>query len=441
MREFLALPAFVVAGYAALAVVSVAIDKGPPHWLQPLLGPLHELIDKGTATSLLSAIATSVVTVTAITFSVLLLAVQQTAAAMTPVVFDQFLRRKTNQLYLGMFVGLSMFAFIDLASVAPPLVPAFGATVALALTIVSLCALMGLIYSTVDQMRPSSVTQVIHDHGLAARTAELALIERTRRTSTHDGPVRATVRAEHDGFVTHVDFDGIAKALRATPGAEVALLITCGRHVAFNQVVAVVRDAGTGCSDDVARAVRRAVTLDRSRDLDVDPSLAVTELDNIAWTAISSAKQNPQTAREAIDRLRDLLARWSHEAHRRQPTTSDEAATREVLPIVYEDSDVDHLIDTLVGLLVVCAESMQHDTCAYVIEAVANVLPELSGQELEGAEQGLAATLPAVHGLVLSRPLERALSHLRETLQALEAGTTADAVARVLDGERSEALR
>lgn len=98
----------VVAGYTVLAAVSVVIDKTSPHWLHPVLGPLGKLIDRGPARTLLSAIATSVVTVTAITFSVLLLAVQRTAAAMTPLVFDQFLRRRSNQLYLGMFVGLSM---------------------------------------------------------------------------------------------------------------------------------------------------------------------------------------------------------------------------------------------------------------------------------------------------------------------------------------------
>lgn len=44
--------------------------------------------------------ATGLVTVTSITFSLLLLAVQQTASSLSPVVFDQFVRRRSNQIYL-----------------------------------------------------------------------------------------------------------------------------------------------------------------------------------------------------------------------------------------------------------------------------------------------------------------------------------------------------
>lgn len=441
MREFLALPAAVVAVYVVLAGLSVAVDKTSPRWLHPILGPLGSFIDKGTASTLLSAIATSVVTVTAITFSVLLLAVQQTAAAMTPVVFDQFLRRRTNQLYLGMFVGLSMYAFLDLASIHPPVVPVFGASLGLLLTIASLCALMVLIYSTVDQMRPNSVTQLIHDHGRRARADELGLIRRTRRASCCAAPERATVRAERDGFVTRIDLDAIGATLRAGGDAEVTFLITRGTHIAFQQRVAVVRAEESERADEVAASVRKAVQLDRGRDLDVDPSLAVTELGNIAWTAISSAKHNPQTGREAIDRLRDLLARWSRDDSSARP--HDEGAAPEVLPIVYADTDVDALVDTLVGLLVASAEAVQPDTSAYVLHAVAVALPELSSRAREGTQRALATTLPAIDDLVVTRPLERALDEVRETLGTLDDGPAGETVRGLLDDRlaRAAALR
>jgi len=249
-------------------------------------------------------------------------------------------------------------------------------------------------------MRPSSVTQTIHDHGLTARAAELSVIRRTLRASTCDAPVRATVQAEHDGFVTGIDLDAIATALHGGGDTEVTLLVTRGSHVAFNQRVAAIRAAGDQHADDVAQAVRRAVTLDRTRDLGVDPSLAVTELSNIAWSAISSAKHNPQTGREAVDRLRDLLARWSHEDD--GPGTAPDGEPPNVLPVVYEDSDVDHLIDSLLSLVVACLEAMQPDTCAYVLEAVAGSLPELSPRALEGAEQALLSTLSAVRDQTLT---------------------------------------
>ncbi len=68
------------------------------------------------AVDFVAAVATSLLTVTSITFSVLTLAVQQTASSLTAVVFDQFLRRTSNQVYFGFFVGLTAFTFIVLGA-------------------------------------------------------------------------------------------------------------------------------------------------------------------------------------------------------------------------------------------------------------------------------------------------------------------------------------
>ncbi|WP_164093848.1 DUF2254 family protein, partial [Stenotrophomonas maltophilia] len=66
--------------------------------------------------SLLATVASSIITVTSITFSLLLIAVQQGASALTAQVTDQFMARKTNQFYFGYFVGLSVFVLITLVS-------------------------------------------------------------------------------------------------------------------------------------------------------------------------------------------------------------------------------------------------------------------------------------------------------------------------------------
>src|SRR5947209_5388449 len=98
-----------------------------------------------------SAAATSVVTVTSITFSVLLLAVQQTASALTPVVFDQFLRRTANQVYFGFFVGLSVYSFLILAMGRQNPAPVYGAALTLLLIVVAMRVLLLLFHGRIDQ--------------------------------------------------------------------------------------------------------------------------------------------------------------------------------------------------------------------------------------------------------------------------------------------------
>jgi len=102
-------PLAVVAAFVVAAVVSIFLDQSHAS-LRGLRHVLGHIVGVGAATAALSAIAGGLVTVTSITFSVLLLAVQQTAASLSPVVFDQFVRRRANQVYLGYFVGLGIYA-------------------------------------------------------------------------------------------------------------------------------------------------------------------------------------------------------------------------------------------------------------------------------------------------------------------------------------------
>ena len=53
-------------------------------------------------------------TVASITISLLLLALQQSAANMTTQILDQFLRRRINQAYFGFFVGLALYSLVTL---------------------------------------------------------------------------------------------------------------------------------------------------------------------------------------------------------------------------------------------------------------------------------------------------------------------------------------
>lgn len=101
-RELVAVPLSVVAAFVLLSGVSIVADETKSSgFLDSLRSLVSHVIGKSAAASTLSAIATGLVTVTSITFSVLLVAVQQTASNLSPVVFDQFMRRKSNQAFLG----------------------------------------------------------------------------------------------------------------------------------------------------------------------------------------------------------------------------------------------------------------------------------------------------------------------------------------------------
>lgn len=146
--------------FLILAALSYMLDKAEPSWLEPLREVMsgHVFGDPESTGSLLGTIAAGVITVSSITFSILLLAMQQSAAAMTHAVLDQFLRRRFNQAFFGAYIGVAVYSLVTLATVNPPFNPVFGASLSLVSAVVTLTLLPLLIYKTIDQNGRSRVS-------------------------------------------------------------------------------------------------------------------------------------------------------------------------------------------------------------------------------------------------------------------------------------------
>ncbi|MEO6030624.1 MAG: DUF2254 family protein, partial [Burkholderiaceae bacterium] len=153
--EFLLIPTLVITGFLLLAALTFGLDHSDAAGLLPLRALLQAYVfaDAAGTGDVLATISAGIITITSITVSLLLIALQQSAGSLTHQVYDQFLRTWHNQVYFGVFVGLPVFALVTLASVGP-LNPVFGGTIALLSTILALCLLLVLFYTTVNQMRP-----------------------------------------------------------------------------------------------------------------------------------------------------------------------------------------------------------------------------------------------------------------------------------------------
>jgi uncharacterized membrane protein len=199
--EFLALPTTIVGGFILLAAMTYMLDRFGPSWLEPFRANLQRWLfsNAKTTSDLLSTIASGLLTVTSITISLLLLALQQAASALTHQIFDQFLRRRVNQIFFGYFVGLTLFTLLTLATVDDPFNPVVGATLALAMTVVALLLLLVLLYSSINQMRPAEIIGTIHDLTIAARERQLPMVRKTRRSPRSAGDARAAVACDRHG--------------------------------------------------------------------------------------------------------------------------------------------------------------------------------------------------------------------------------------------------
>ncbi|MGN6574216.1 MAG: DUF2254 family protein [Nocardioides sp.] len=413
LGEFVAVPLLVVAALLVLAVASIYGDQAHGPALTTLRGAIGHLIGKQAASAALGAIATGLVTVTSITFSVLLLAVQQTASSLSPVVFDQFVRRRANQVFLGLFVGLALYAYVVLAAVQKDTPPIIGAFLATLLTVAALCCLLFLVYSTIDQMRPRNVVRQLHDRAAGAHNREAPLIARTRRHSRSRLPVRAEYRSDTFGYVESIDLDLIAEVLDDDRGdgdghsrdddpagrPEVELHVTVGTEVALGDLVAFIRTDDSEKADRVRERLGQAVAMSPAPDLDFDATIGIRDLSNIGWTSGSTSKQNPAIAAQALHALRDLAVRWSKEGDRTGP---------DPLPVVYADHDVDTVLNALYSAIVAAHESHQHGEAARVLDTYTAILAHAPGAVADRIRTDLEAMQPLLDQMPASPQLDAA---------------------------------
>ncbi len=414
-REFLKVPTLIILGFLVLFILSSIIDHERFAALKPIRDFFKDNIfnDPKATSDLLGTIATSIITVSSLSITLLLIVVQQTASTMSTEVFDQFFRSRHNQIYFGFFIGLALYSITVLATVRDKFNPVFGASLAIVFIVTALYLLIVLIYTTINDMRPVAIINRVYDLTLNARKKQMHFIPKTRRATAFEGPCKTSIQTEDHGYISHINFDRIYEAIKKAKGeVEVVLTISMGEYVTFKQEIAFVTSEHSADGEIVGNAVAKYISIHEKVDIGWDPFGGIVEIETIGWTSISTAKSNPAPGLIAIRALSTLLSRWSY--------TNMEPGENSY-PIVYKDNVVARLMDTFTTLTVAASESMQHQSFIEILQAVTLVFSHLSSQNKIRAEDFILRILSAMGEFVLTLPLEISLNKLVQTL--LESGS------------------
>ncbi len=269
------------------------------------------------ARGVLQAIAGTMITVTALVFSITVVALQLVSSQLSPRVLRLFMADCGNQVVLGFFIGTFTYALLVVRAVRSPLedsagfVPSLSVTVAIALALVSVALLIFFVHHAANAMRASVVIdRAAHD--------TLALItdlypegpmkpHQTGFSTWWDAIPASTVRAQGSGYLQTIKReDLIAVAERETLTLRVDLSV--GEFVLPNAPVVSVwpRDA---LDDDVAETIGAGLVLGPERTLQADVGFGIQQLTDIAVKALSPGINDPTTASICIDRLSEVLVR------------------------------------------------------------------------------------------------------------------------------------
>jgi uncharacterized membrane protein len=436
--DFLLVPGTTVAAFLLAALAVCAIDRPSVGWAAPLRGFLqaHIVTDARATGTLLATLAGGLITLTSITFSLMLIALQQSAATLTAQVIDQFVRRRMNQIFFGGFVGCAVFVLVVLARSDGGTPPVLGVIASLVVTVGALGALIVQLYVTLNQMRPHRIVEAIHDLTLAAREREArTILDRTRRRPALTGPAATTeVRSDANGYVAQIDLDRIGRIARRAAGeVEVRLRVSLGDYVCVGDLVAEVAATQPADSSLVCPEVRDALGLERERDLQIDSGYGIEQLTMIGWTSVSTSKSNPSPGLAALHVLRDLLARWTA-----QPGRNPSAAPAlQAVPVVYRDRVVECVFDAFESFAVAASESMQHQSCLTVLDALAKIFGRLPASGRRRSEDLVCRIISMLGDHVLTMQLDHVLTELTRVLEREGAAETAGALARAHDQMRT----
>ncbi len=261
------------------------------------------------ARALLAAIITSMISFTALVFSITIVVLQLTSSQFSPRVLRTFLRDWVNQIALGVFVATFVYALVVLRAVrgtaqTEAFVPQIAVTAAFGFVLTSVVVFLIYIDHIAQSIRAASIVTRI------AQETRKVLEQRHPPDAEHQTPLDPpstgghVVAADTPGVVQQVDAQALLN-LAEEHGATVCLLRAIGEFVPEGAPLLEVH--GENLPDD--DTLRSGVHLGKERTLDEDVGFGLRQLVDIAERALSPGVNDPTTAVQVIDQLHDLLRR------------------------------------------------------------------------------------------------------------------------------------
>ncbi len=295
--------------YSAAAVsLGVLVPRLEARFLPGLTVPTGA----ASALSLLSAIASGMLPLTGLVFSLVFVMVQFSSSAYSPRLVGWLAGSTIIRHSLGVFTGAFLYALAALLWVdrgGSGKVPLLTTLVAVTWLLASMVLFVMLIDRLV-MLQISRVLTFVGDQGRAVIRAGYRLLEPDARLqeprSGLGGLPPARAEVTHAGgpkVVQAIDGHRLV-ALAARQGAVVAVAVAVGDTVV--EGMPLLRVHGGAIPE---RRLHRCLRLGDERTFEQDPKYALRLLVDIAIRALSPAINDPTTAVQALDQVEDLLVR------------------------------------------------------------------------------------------------------------------------------------
>lgn len=260
---------------------------------------------------LLGTIAGSLITVTGVTFSVTVVALQLASSQFTPRLLRRFVADRANQAVLATFIGTFTYTLVVLRTVRSPeegagFVPGVAVSLSVVLLFVSVAALIYFIHHAARSMQASSI--------LARETRQALSLVDELFPSMLGEPTDALLQPHAESHVVTADRSGYVQAVYESAledlAAERSVVIQMEPYLGYKILAGepLARISGRGPLDErFADRVRKAFALGHERTPEQDLEFFLVEIADIAVKALSPGINDPTTAVLAIESIAEIL--------------------------------------------------------------------------------------------------------------------------------------
>lgn len=316
-------PGLMIGVSIALALLLIEIDsRVKPEWLEnfPRLFGLGADGSRG----MLTAIASSMLTVATLAFSLTLNTVTQASGQFTPRIFRNFMRDRANQFVLGYFVSVFAFCLLVLRTIRGgdelKFVPSLAVMVGLLLALGGILVLIFFIHHIAESLQITTILDKISDEtkeavetlfpakmgeaATAEENSELQPIEQIKNWQK--------IPALKSGYVQNIDTDGLLE-FAVKNNVVMRMRRGIGQFAGSGAaLIEITLDTETGYSakpfkDGEIQKINDLFSLDRYRTIEKDAGYGIRQIVDIALKALSPGVNDTTTAIICIDILSEIV--------------------------------------------------------------------------------------------------------------------------------------
>lgn len=308
-----------VVGYGLVGVVVAVAAPFVPRFLP---AGLTSKIGVESVEPILTILATSMLSVTTFSLSIMVAAYSTAAGGATPRAIQLLQGDRTTQRVLASFIGAFVFALVGIIGISARV---YGEEGRFVLFIATIGMIIAIVFNLMRWVQHLTNFGRLTDTVARMETAFSEAFEMRLAEPSFGGHIGKHIPDEGRpivsnkvGYVQHLDVGALAKLAKtldariyvtAIPGdfvhAGTALAYLVGDHLPIH-----LDDEPEGAELVISKAVGSAFSVDDTRTFDQDPEFGAIALSEVASRALSPAVNDPGTAIDVLGRLVRVFSLW-----------------------------------------------------------------------------------------------------------------------------------